>query len=185
MTLTSHLAALKTLIEITNTHLGGAVHDPVPEEWRPLRSVVRRPRLSKRVRRARAFGDDRRNLRRDMGQAREGLYRNSLFLAGKDQHTYALAQRDLEAARLLDLGEVERAKLLLDASPVVRDQGVRDVQTRGCFELRDVRRAEVTIPQDAEHAVVLFALAAHRRVQALQEVVNVVGRLVLRLAAQE
>src|SRR5947209_2218021 len=30
MTLTSHLAALKTLFEITDSHVGGSVHDPFP-----------------------------------------------------------------------------------------------------------------------------------------------------------
>src|SRR5579885_94247 len=77
--------------------------------------------------------------------------RDALLVADDDERADALAKRDLEAARLLDLLEVERAQLLLDAAAVVGDERVRDAEARGGFELRDVRRAEVAVPEHAEH----------------------------------
>src|SRR5688500_16237668 len=86
---------------------------------------------------------------------------DALLVADADERVDALAQTQLEAAGLLDLGEGQRAQLLLDAAAVVGDERVRDAEPRGGFELRDVIGAQVAVPEDAEDAVVLLRLAAH------------------------
>ncbi len=62
--------------------------------------------------------------------------------------------------RFFDTRKGEGAKLGFDALAIVGDEGIRDVQEGSGFYLGDVVGAEIAVPEDAEHSVVLFGFSA-------------------------
>src|SRR6266850_7818201 len=84
-----------------------------------------------------------------------GLNRDLLLLACQYERANTLPEGALKTSRLLYFRKRKSPQFLFDSPAIVRHQGIGNSQYSCNFKLSGLRRAQITMPQDAEYSVVL------------------------------